>query len=217
MGRLRSWTNGNSPDRPTDCAIEPWPGRSVPYRCPRIWRWRSTGRTRTTAPPSAHGWPTLPRIACASRPVAGAGRLGEGARTAHRGGTRRRVRTCPRHARAERPPLAAPYRAMGGVTYDTGALVAAGHNDRAMWALHAGFLAEPVLPTVPAAVLAEAWRGGGRQASLSRLLAMCDIEPMSDEQARRVGVLAGRHAMTTSSTSRSWKVPRGVTGGCHHE
>lgn len=83
---------------------------------------------------------------------------------------------------------------MPGVTYDTGALVAAERNDRRMWALHAGFLAEEVAPTVPAPVLAEAWRGGARQASLSRLLAMCDIEPMSEEQARQVGVLAGKAA-----------------------
>lgn len=83
---------------------------------------------------------------------------------------------------------------MAGVTYDTGALVAAERNDRAMWALHAGFLAEEVVPVVPAPVLAEAWRGGGRQASLSRLLAMCEVEPMSEDQARRVGILAGRSA-----------------------
>lgn len=81
---------------------------------------------------------------------------------------------------------------MAGVTYDTGALVAAGRNDRAMGALHAGFLAEEVVPTVPAPVLAEAWRG--RQASLSRLLGMCVIEPMSEVQARRAGVLAGKAA-----------------------
>jgi hypothetical protein len=81
---------------------------------------------------------------------------------------------------------------MGGVTYDTGALVAAERNSRQLWALHAGYLAEEVIPTVPAAVLAEAWRGGSRQASLSRLLRMCDTEPMSEELARNVGVLAGR-------------------------
>ncbi len=80
---------------------------------------------------------------------------------------------------------------MPGVTYDTGALVAAERNDRRMWALHAGLLAEDVVPVVPAPVLAEAWRGGARQASLSRLLAMCAIEPMTEDQARRVGVLAG--------------------------
>ena len=47
---------------------------------------------------------------------------------------------------------------MNGATYDNGALVAAAdRNDRRVWALHAGFLAEEVSPTVPAPVLAEAW------------------------------------------------------------
>ncbi len=81
---------------------------------------------------------------------------------------------------------------MAGVTYDTGALVAAERNNRRMWALHAGLLAEEVVPVVPAPVLAEAWRGGARQATLSRLLAMCEVEPLSEEQARAAGVLAGR-------------------------
>ena len=81
---------------------------------------------------------------------------------------------------------------MKGATYDTGALLAAERNDRRMWALHAGFLAEEVVPTVPAPVLAQAWRGGGRQASLSRLLALCQVEPMNEAQAREVGRLAGR-------------------------
>ncbi len=80
---------------------------------------------------------------------------------------------------------------MGGVTYDAGALVAAERNNRRMWALHAGYLAEEVIPTVPAPVLAQVWRGGSRQASLSRLLRLCDTEPMSEELARNVGVLAG--------------------------
>jgi hypothetical protein len=81
---------------------------------------------------------------------------------------------------------------MRGVTYDTGALLAAERNDRRMWALHAGFLAEEVIPTVPAPVLAQAWRGGSRQASLSRLLTLCEVEPMSEAQARAVGHLANR-------------------------
>jgi hypothetical protein len=80
-----------------------------------------------------------------------------------------------------------------GVTYDTGALVAAERNDRRMWALHAGFLAEEITPTVPTPVLAQAWKGGGpRQASLARLLALCITEALSDEQARRVGALTAR-------------------------
>jgi hypothetical protein len=81
---------------------------------------------------------------------------------------------------------------MAGVTYDTGALIAGERNDRRMWALHIGFIAEEVVPVVPAPVLAEAWRGGPRRASLARMLAGCEVEPMSADQARQVGELAGR-------------------------
>ena len=81
---------------------------------------------------------------------------------------------------------------MNGVTYDTGALIAADRNDRSMWALHAGFLAEEAVVTVPSPVVAEAWRGGSRQANLARLLALCDIEELSYEQACHVGILAGK-------------------------
>lgn len=83
-----------------------------------------------------------------------------------------------------------------GVTYDTGALLAGERNDRRMWALHAGFLATDVSPVVPAPVLAQAWRGGTRQASLSRLLALCEVEPMSEPLARAVGVIAGQSAVS---------------------
>lgn len=81
---------------------------------------------------------------------------------------------------------------MAGVTYDTGALIAADRNDRAMWALHAGFLAEEIAPTVPAPVLAEGWRGASRQASLARFLALCEIEDLAEGRAKDVGVLAGK-------------------------
>ena len=81
---------------------------------------------------------------------------------------------------------------MAGVTYDTGALIAGDRNDRRMWALHVGFIAEEVVPTVPAPVVAEAWRGGPRQASLARMLAGCDVDEMTAGQALCVGELAGR-------------------------
>ncbi|MGO9150440.1 MAG: twitching motility protein PilT [Acidimicrobiales bacterium] len=61
-----------------------------------------------------------------------------------------------------------------------------------MWALHMGFIADEVVPVVPTPVLAEAWRGGPRQASLARMLAGCEVEPMSADQAGQVGELAGR-------------------------
>lgn len=81
-----------------------------------------------------------------------------------------------------------------GVTYDTGALIAAERNDRAMWALHAGYIAEEAVITVPTPVVAEAWRGGARQARLARLLAACDEEALTVQQARDVGILAGKAA-----------------------
>lgn len=81
---------------------------------------------------------------------------------------------------------------MAGVAYDTGALIAGDRNDRRMWALHVGFIAEEVVPSVPAPVVAEAWRGGPRQANLARMLAGCEIEAMTSDLARRVGELASR-------------------------
>jgi len=71
-------------------------------------------------------------------------------------------------------------------------LIAADRDSRQLWALHAGYWREGVVPLVPAPVLAQAWRGGARQARLARLLRMCDVEPMSEDLARSVGVLAGK-------------------------
>jgi hypothetical protein len=81
---------------------------------------------------------------------------------------------------------------MTGVTYDSGALIAADRNNRMMWALHASFMAAGIAPTVPAPVLAEAWRGGARQANLARFLALCNIEALDEDQAKAVGVLGGK-------------------------
>ena len=62
---------------------------------------------------------------------------------------------------------------MNGVTYDTGALIAADRNGRTMWALHTGLLAEAAVVTVPAP------RAKSR------------ISPTSN---RRVGVMSGNAA-----------------------
>jgi predicted nucleic acid-binding protein len=79
-----------------------------------------------------------------------------------------------------------------GVTYDTGALVAADGGERRMWARHRALLMAHHVPTVPAPVVAQGWRGGSRQAMLSRLLRGCDVEDLTDEQARAVGRLAAK-------------------------
>ena len=65
-----------------------------------------------------------------------------------------------------------------------------------MWARHRTLLARHEIPTIPAPVLAQAWRGGGRQALLARLLAGCDVEALDDDQARSVGALAARAETT---------------------
>ena len=79
----------------------------------------------------------------------------------------------------------------GGLTYDTGALIAGERDDRLMWSLHRAAVARGMAPTVPAGVLAEAWRGGP-QHRLSMMLKGCQIESFVEEQARLVGALIAR-------------------------
>lgn len=83
---------------------------------------------------------------------------------------------------------------MGGVTLDTGALVAFERADRRMQALvdEAALAGLPI--TVPAGVVAQAWRDGRRQARLARLLALpfVDVDVLDDPAARAAGVLCGR-------------------------
>ena len=80
---------------------------------------------------------------------------------------------------------------MAGITYDTGALLAAERNDRALWCLHRRALERGLVPTVPAGVLAQAWRGGP-QAQLSRLLIGCRVEALTERAARSAGSTCAR-------------------------
>lgn len=79
-----------------------------------------------------------------------------------------------------------------GVTYDSGALIAAGRSERRMWARHRALLLRRIVPTVPASVVAQCWRGTPRQAQLARLLAGCKVDILDDTRARATGTLAGR-------------------------
>jgi hypothetical protein len=83
-----------------------------------------------------------------------------------------------------------------GLTYDTGALIAADRGERRMWARHRALLVRREVPTVPAAAAARSWRGTNRHALLARLLAGCGIEALDDGQGRSVGALAARAATT---------------------
>ena len=82
-----------------------------------------------------------------------------------------------------------------GTTYDTGALIGADRSDRRLGLLHQDALDRGEMPTVPVAVLAQAWRGGP-QAALSRLLRGCEIEEMTESIARRAGTLCARAGTT---------------------
>jgi hypothetical protein len=80
---------------------------------------------------------------------------------------------------------------VSGHTYDTGVLIAAERNNRFVWALHRRLLEQGDSPSVSSTVLAQAWRGGP-QAQLSRLLAGCEVRPLTESQARECGRLLAR-------------------------
>ncbi len=86
---------------------------------------------------------------------------------------------------------------MGGLTYDTGALIAAGRGDRRMWLLHEGALARGVAPTIPTPVMVEAWRG---EAVMARLIRGCTVRPLSEADAKAAGVLLGLCELRVSAT-----------------
>jgi hypothetical protein len=83
-----------------------------------------------------------------------------------------------------------------GVTYDSGALIAADKGERRMWARHRALLVRREVPTVPAPVVAQTWRGTGRQAQLARFLTGCFVESLDDDRARSAGALAGQAAVS---------------------
>lgn len=84
---------------------------------------------------------------------------------------------------------------MSGLTYDAGALLAAEAGDRRMWALHRRALERSHTPTLPAGVLAQAWRGGP-QPLLSRLIGGCTVESIDEGTARLAGAMLKRARST---------------------
>lgn len=77
----------------------------------------------------------------------------------------------------------------GVVVYDAGALVAAERDDRRFLARHREFLRREDRLLVPAPVLTQVWRGGGRQVSLARVLRACEVIATTEAVARRAGLL----------------------------
>ena len=81
-----------------------------------------------------------------------------------------------------------------GLTLDTGALLALERGDSRVRALLRRALERGLPLSVPAGVVAQAWRGGPRQARVARLLAdpSVHVAPLEDMTARAVGLLCGR-------------------------
>jgi len=84
---------------------------------------------------------------------------------------------------------------VSGLTYDSGALLAAEANDRRLWAIHRRAIERAHTPTVPVGVLAQTWRGGP-QPLLSMLLEGCALENLDESGARLAGGLLGRAKST---------------------
>ena len=77
------------------------------------------------------------------------------------------------------------------IVFDTGALLALEHDDRAMWARLREAVRADVPVVLPVGALAQAWRGGPRQARLAR--AVKDLVASSfDEVAVAAGELCGK-------------------------
>lgn len=81
---------------------------------------------------------------------------------------------------------------MTALVLDTGALIALDRNDRTVWAMLRNAADDSVQVSVPAGVVAQAWRDGSRQALLSRALTHCDEVPLEGSLARATGLLCGR-------------------------
>jgi hypothetical protein len=75
---------------------------------------------------------------------------------------------------------------------DAGAFVALERNDRAMWRRLKAELQAARPPVSHGGVVAQVWRGGGRQALVARALAAVEIAGLDEVLGRRAGVLLGR-------------------------
>lgn len=79
-----------------------------------------------------------------------------------------------------------------GLVYGVGALRAAAHGDRMMWALHRAALTYGIVPVVTVGAVADAYRTEPRGDRLDALLAGAEVEALGREGAQRTGELAAR-------------------------
>jgi|YNPBryBLVA2012_1023415.scaffolds.fasta_scaffold12802_2 predicted nucleic acid-binding protein len=76
---------------------------------------------------------------------------------------------------------------MGGLTLDSGALIAFERADRGVMTHLKEAWRRGIDLIIPAVVVAEVWRGGRRSARVAQLLAACVVEPIGESAARAAG------------------------------
>ena len=81
---------------------------------------------------------------------------------------------------------------MAVLVLDTGALIALDRGDREFWTDFRRAVSSSTNIKVPVGALAQAWRGGSRQARLARALRACEEVPLDGPTARELGTLCGR-------------------------
>ena len=81
---------------------------------------------------------------------------------------------------------------MTTLVLDTGALIALDRGDIGVWEALSAADRDSYVIEVPVGALAQAWRGGPRQARLARALNKCDETPLDGLMARQAGELCGR-------------------------
>lgn len=82
----------------------------------------------------------------------------------------------------------------GAITFDAGALIAIERRSRRMQALLEEIDRREWQIAVPAGAVAQAWRGGPRQARIAALLGdeRTEVVALDDPAARAVGLMCGR-------------------------
>jgi predicted nucleic acid-binding protein len=83
---------------------------------------------------------------------------------------------------------------VAGLTLDAGALIAYARGDPRVREVLATAFARGLVPTVPAVVIVEVWRGDATDARVARLLKACNVEPLDERRARVAGRLRGKVA-----------------------
>jgi predicted nucleic acid-binding protein len=97
-----------------------------------------------------------------------------------------------------------------GLTLDTGALIAAEKRDRRLWSVLKEASARRATITVPAVVLAQAWRGNSPM--IARLLPACVVEDFDELAAKRVGVLLSKSRRRPDVVDAAVVVGAGLRG-----